>query len=199
MEAEVERLREELEEGRRRGLAAASVERLFAEAPQVETAGDEEEPPSLAVGDTVRHARYGWEGVVERLSEDEVEISVRGKRVKAPVEDLRRLEESAPAATERQRGRRRSGVDTPGVGSDLPRELHLIGRRVDEALDELDGYLDRALLASLDEVRIVHGHGSGRLRRAVREHLAGHRAVERHRPGRDDEGGDGATVVRLGT
>ncbi len=78
-----------------------------------------------------------------------------------------------------------------------PGELKLIGQRVEPALDELDLYLDRALLAGLAEVRVVHGHGSGRLRDAVREHLRDHPAVASHRPGRRREGGDGATVVTL--
>jgi DNA mismatch repair protein MutS2 len=52
-------------------------------------------------------------------------------------------------------------------------------------------------LASLPEVRVIHGHGSGRLRAAVREHLRSHRAVSDQRPGRVNEGGDGATVVTL--
>ncbi len=70
--------------------------------------------------------------------------------------------------------------------------------RVEPALDKLDGYLDQALLAALPQVRVVHGHGSGRLREAVREHLRGHPAVASHRPGRQNEGGNGATVVQLG-
>ncbi len=68
---------------------------------------------------------------------------------------------------------------------------------MEPALDELDQFLDRALLASVAEVRVVHGHGSGRLRDAVREHLRGHPAVGSFRPGRRNEGGDGATVVTL--
>jgi DNA mismatch repair protein MutS2 len=73
----------------------------------------------------------------------------------------------------------------------------LVGRRVDAALDELDRFLDAAQLADHDEVRIVHGHGTGRLRSAVRGHLESHDQVRSHRPGRGGEGGDGVTVVRL--
>jgi DNA mismatch repair protein MutS2 len=73
----------------------------------------------------------------------------------------------------------------------------LVGRRVAEALDELDRFLDTARLAGHEEIRVVHGHGSGRLRAAVREFLAEHDQVRAHRPGRAVEGGDGATVVRL--
>ncbi|HKI86943.1 MAG TPA: Smr/MutS family protein, partial [Thermoanaerobaculia bacterium] len=81
---------------------------------------------------------------------------------------------------------------------DLSLELDLHGERVEEALERLERYLDRALLASYSEVRIVHGHGTGRLRRAVRTRLKSHPAVSSFRPGEPNEGGDGATVVRLG-
>jgi DNA mismatch repair protein MutS2 len=78
-----------------------------------------------------------------------------------------------------------------------PRELKLLGLRVDEALEAVDRYLDAALLAGHQEVRLIHGFGTGRLRKAVREFLDGHRNVKRHRSGGTGEGGDGATVVTL--
>jgi DNA mismatch repair protein MutS2 len=76
-------------------------------------------------------------------------------------------------------------------------ELKLLGRTVDEALGELDKFLDAAAVSGLGEVRVVHGHGTGRLRRAVREFLADHVHVRAYRPGKPHEGGDGATVVTL--
>jgi DNA mismatch repair protein MutS2 len=76
-------------------------------------------------------------------------------------------------------------------------ELRLIGRRVEPALAALDHYLDQALLGALEEVRVVHGHGTGALRDAVREHLRDHPAVGSFRAGGREEGGDGATVVLL--
>jgi DNA mismatch repair protein MutS2 len=86
----------------------------------------------------------------------------------------------------------RSDLDEAGT---VAPEINLIGQRVEPALDQLDAYLDQALLASRKEVRVVHGHGSGRLRQAVREHLRRHRGVADLRPGAPNEGGDGATVV----
>jgi DNA mismatch repair protein MutS2 len=94
------------------------------------------------------------------------------------------------AAANRPRSPAEEG-DAPGL------ELHLIGKTVDEALPQLDGYLDRAVRAGMSEVRIVHGHGTGRLRAAVRKFLSGHAHVDAHRPGEPREGGDGATVVTL--
>jgi DNA mismatch repair protein MutS2 len=73
----------------------------------------------------------------------------------------------------------------------------LIGRTTDEARDILEKYLDDAFLAGLPSIRIVHGKGTGALRRAVHELLAVHPLVEAHRPGASHEGGDGATVAQL--
>ncbi|HEY3308400.1 MAG TPA: endonuclease MutS2 [Desulfuromonadaceae bacterium] len=77
------------------------------------------------------------------------------------------------------------------------REIKLIGLRVEEALDQLEPFLNRAALAGIQEVRIIHGLGTGRLRDAVREHLARHPLVEEYRSGAPHEGREGATVVKL--
>jgi DNA mismatch repair protein MutS2 len=84
-----------------------------------------------------------------------------------------------------------------GAGRPVQRELKLIGKRVEEALQELDRFLDAALISGHDEVRIVHGHGTGRLKSAVRRFLDSHAQVKRHRPGGAGEGGDGATIATL--
>ncbi|MER3514892.1 MAG: endonuclease MutS2, partial [Chloroflexota bacterium] len=76
-------------------------------------------------------------------------------------------------------------------------ELHLRGQTVDEALAALDRYLNAAYLAGLPWVRIVHGKGTGTLRRAVRRELARHPLVLSYEPARDEEGGEGVTVVKL--
>lgn len=77
------------------------------------------------------------------------------------------------------------------------RTLDLRGQRVDDAIAALDRWLDEAMLLNHDAVFIVHGHGTGVLRAAIREHLAKHVAVKRARPGEPSEGGDGVTVVLL--
>ncbi|HYG62861.1 MAG TPA: Smr/MutS family protein, partial [Thermoanaerobaculia bacterium] len=221
---EVERLRESFEEGRRRNLAAEAVERLFAEAPVL---GEEEPEPAgpVSVGQPVRHVGLGWEGVLEKLEAGRAEVLVRGKRVRCRPEELAparpgaaggsavnratpstRAREGKPAIAGANRtGQDRTAQDLPGRDrprgdleeAGVPKELNLIGQRVEAALEELDAYLDQALLASRKEVRVIHGHGTGRLRQAVREHLRGHPGVTAQRPGAPDEGGNGATVVVL--
>ena len=75
--------------------------------------------------------------------------------------------------------------------------LDLRGMRVHEALAIADKALDDALRASEEALFVIHGHGTGALRAAIREHLAGHTLVERFEPGAPREGGDGVTVVFL--
>jgi DNA mismatch repair protein MutS2 len=90
----------------------------------------------------------------------------------------------------------RGVVAVPGK-SGVPGELHLIGRTTDEARDLLEKYLDDAFLAGLPTVRIIHGKGTGALRRAVEDVLGGHPLIVEHRPGAASEGGGGATVATL--
>ena len=76
-------------------------------------------------------------------------------------------------------------------------ELNVIGQTTDEAVDSVDKFLDEASLASLSQVRIVHGHGTGALRRAIAELLRGHPHVSRFIAAPQDQGGSGATLVEL--
>src|SRR6185295_92635 len=172
-----------------------AVESLFAAAPAFGEALPEPAGP-LVVGAPVRHLGLGWQGVLEKLEDGRAQVLVRGKRVKCKPEELApAAPAAAPSAKERQpavRAARRGDLDEAAA---LPSEINLIGLRVEPALAELDSYLDRALLASQRQVRVIHGHGSGRLRQAVREHLRGHRGIADVRSGAPNEGGDGATVV----
>lgn len=77
------------------------------------------------------------------------------------------------------------------------RELNIIGQRAEEAIENVDKFLDSAALASVDRVRIIHGHGMGVLKRAVGEHLTVNPHVSRFYPATPSEGGAGATIVEL--
>ena len=83
------------------------------------------------------------------------------------------------------------------AAADLSPSLDLRGERVEAALEQLSAYLDRALLAGADQALIIHGAGTGALRRSIREYLADHPRVRSVRSGRRDEGGDGTTVAEL--
>jgi len=143
----------------------------------------------LVQGARVRHRSLGWVGRLLEVKGGRAAIVVRGKRIRVPIKDLRLAAEQAPAA-----GRVRVERSEP---ESVASELLLIGQLVEPALDSLDVYLDRALSAGREQVRVVHGHGTGRLRRAVREHLRGHPAVTSFRPAPASAGGNGATEVAL--
>jgi DNA mismatch repair protein MutS2 len=76
-------------------------------------------------------------------------------------------------------------------------ELNLIGKTTDEAADLVDKFLDQAFLNGVNEVRIIHGHGTGALRKAVAELLADHPHVAKFSKAPQEQGGSGATVVEL--
>ena len=77
------------------------------------------------------------------------------------------------------------------------RELNLLGQRAEEALENVDKFLDSAALASVNRVRIIHGHGMGILKRAVNDFLGSNPHVSRFYPAAASEGGSGATIVEL--
>jgi DNA mismatch repair protein MutS2 len=75
--------------------------------------------------------------------------------------------------------------------------LDVRGNRADEAVAQVDRFVDESLLAGRDAIFVVHGHGTGALRTAIRSHLSSHQAIEKLRPGEQNEGGDGVTVAFL--
>jgi DNA mismatch repair protein MutS2 len=79
----------------------------------------------------------------------------------------------------------------------LDTTIDVRGHRVDEAITQVDRFLDESLLAGRDAIFVIHGHGTGALRTAVRTHLQGHQAIDKFRPGEQSEGGDGVTVAFL--
>jgi DNA mismatch repair protein MutS2 len=105
-----------------------------------------------------------------------------------------RLADAAPTPTAPPR--RDPRISLPDKAAPHP-ELHLIGRTTDEARDLVEQYLDDAFLGGLARVRFVHGKGTGALRKAVRDLLAGHPLVDSFRDGEPSEGGSGATVAAL--
>jgi DNA mismatch repair protein MutS2 len=146
----------------------------------------------LKVGGAVWVRDLQQKGQITALvSDEEVEIGVGKFRVKARLDDFDLMAEDEP---------RRTYEDTYTVTA-LPgppaTSLHLRGQRAEDALIELGKYLDKAYLARLPVVRIVHGKGTGALRQLVREELGGHPLVASFRSGAREEGGNGVTVVEL--
>ena len=175
-------------------LTAEWAERATAEAPP-EAAGTP--LGSAEVGQRVYVPALAQTGRVLTPpdSRGEVEIEVGTVRTRLPLRALRAVEEPAQAGAVRAAPGGTSGMaEMPRA---VPASLSLRGQTVDEALPEVDRYLDEAVLARLPQVTLIHGKGTGTLRRAVQDFLRGHPHVRAFRLGNPAEGGEGVTVVEL--
>jgi DNA mismatch repair protein MutS2 len=179
-----------------------------AAAPEPDGAGP------VAAGDRVEITHLGLKGDVLQVDDASASVQAGAVTVKVPLQALRVIQRSphpalSPKGERDQaghplpsgeragvRGGRRGGISTPGKSA-VAVEMNIIGRTTDEARDLLEKYLDDAFLAGLTSVRIIHGKGTGALRRAVEEVLSAHPLVAEHRPGASSEGGAGATVATL--
>jgi DNA mismatch repair protein MutS2 len=145
-----------------------------------------------AVGDRVTVGGLGLEAVVTGIHDGTAELDVRGKRMRASVRDLRVIA-GAPAAA----------AGSVKVHFDLqPREtsatdLNVIGCTVDEAISRAERFLDESLLTDQRTVRLIHGYGTGQLKRALAGFLQQHPLVARFDQAPPEQGGGGVTVVEL--
>jgi DNA mismatch repair protein MutS2 len=156
----------------------------------------------VRLGDKVRLKSLNTQGVVTTLGEEEAEVQVGMLRVRARLSDLTPIggaqnQEGAGEPPESRRVATRVSSDSHSSGASPGIEVDLRGKRAEDALDDLERYLDAAYLAGLPFVRIIHGKGTGRLRQAVREALGSHPHVKSFETGSDKEGGDGVTVANL--
>jgi DNA mismatch repair protein MutS2 len=151
------------------------------------------EDRAVHAGEKAEHRKFKVKGNVESIDGTKAVLNVNGRRMTVDVADLVPL--ASPAPTPQKRAA--TGNRQPATEDQIAAELNLIGARVEEALEASDKFLDRALLEGKQAVRIIHGFGTGTLRKAVREHLRRHPAVKSWRPGGDNEGGDGATIALL--
>jgi DNA mismatch repair protein MutS2 len=161
----------------------------------------------IAAGDQVRIKSMNKIAVVQReVEKDLFEVALGPIKMRVKREDCSAVlpldgestaeKRSDPLAAARKQ--KNVHVTVTSANTDALRtEINLIGRTVDEATDELEKYLDRAFLAGLPGVRIIHGHGAGILRRGVREFLKSHPHVATIAEAPQNEGGQGATIVEL--
>jgi DNA mismatch repair protein MutS2 len=215
-EAEVEVVRDELRQLRRKLASAAqpleAVKALEGDlgaleeqlkAPVERDARGEGGPArGFHPGDRVRLQTLAAEGVITALGEAEAEVQVGRLRVRAKLEELTFPDEAEPSGPKRRR--KGSKVPAPATRPSTmasvaapPLEIDLRGRLADEALEELDRHLDAAFLAGMPFLRVIHGKGTGRLREAIRQALHGNRYVRSFESGSETEGGEGVTVIRL--
>jgi DNA mismatch repair protein MutS2 len=184
-----DRSRESLNDSRRRVSEAAARLTVVPAAP---TGGAPVE--GIVPGARVRAEHLGVQGEVLSITGSTATVQSGTVTVRVPLHALRLAPAPAPGAT--TPSRRDARVTLPDKAAPNA-ELHLIGRTTDEARDLVEQYLDDAFLAGLGRVRLVHGKGTGALRKAVRDLLAGHPLVDSFRDGEPSEGGTGATVAAL--
>jgi len=151
----------------------------------------------LRLGEKIHLRSIDQDGVVTAISEDEVEVQIGVLRIRARLSDVVRKGESVVSPESAPRKERKGKLTLPTTVESPGVELDIRGQRVDEGLDALDRYLERAYLAGLPFVRIIHGKGTGRLRDSVREALADNPHISSFENGGATEGGDGVTVARL--
>jgi DNA mismatch repair protein MutS2 len=157
------------------------------------------EQRDVHVGEKAEHRSFKVTGTIVSIEGKKAVLNVNGRRMTVDVKDLVALSRDEGRGTREKSSRtpRPSSLVTDDEVAPVSAEINLIGQRVDEAIDESDRFLDRALLEGKQAVRIIHGFGTGTLRKAVREHLRKHPAVKSWRPGGENEGGDGATIAVL--
>ena len=164
---------------------------------QVLTKQDEpvEEPPTylpvsdreIAVGDKVKLRAFGSIGIVDAIKDGEAEVRVKALRFREKLENLELVEEAPEAKLqkgklEKLQSAARTEVHLSATEQSNRSELNVIGQTTDEAVDAVDKFLDEASLASLSQVRIVHGHGTGALatrNRRFTERSSACRAISR--------------------
>jgi DNA mismatch repair protein MutS2 len=146
------------------------------------------------VGDRVKLRTLGLEGIVQALHDREAEVDVRGKRLRARVDELHVLPPISAGSTTAPKVR--VNVELQPRDGSLT-ELNVIGCTVDEALARTERFLDEAVLADLRSVRLIHGYGTGQLRRAIAAFLQSQPFVTNFAAAPPEQGGGGVTVVEL--
>jgi DNA mismatch repair protein MutS2 len=170
--------------------------------------GDPNAQPSLvkhvSEGDTVKLKSLGRAAMVKkRIGENHFDVEIGSMKMRIARDDIAEVLSSPEAQTrvtplEAARARGITVfVQNETSGLNTPTEINVIGRTVDEATSEVEKFVDRAFLAGMPRVRIVHGSGMGVLRKALRQYLQKHPHVESVTEPPSNEGGGGATVVEL--
>ncbi len=195
---EIARLRKEIE---RQAEEQEPSPALPSPTKRVEGDGGEEaaeeppaEPPFVGQpGDQVHVTSLGRDGIVLRsVDQDHALVEIGKMRIEVSAQDL-----GPPTQPISEQHRRLAEKMELLKSMSVPREINLIGTTVDEATEELEKYLDDAFLARLPSVRIIHGKGTGALRRGIHEYLKRHRHVQSFTLADRSEGGEGATVAYL--
>ena len=196
---------------RAREIAKKETEKLFARTDVVHNPQKREFVPlkEVQVGQEVCIAELDQLATVLAKPDKNGDVLVRAGIIKTKVklsglcQPNKMVKETAPQTKANKRYSRVQGDPTKGGGKvervqrDAKMECNLLGLTVDEALFEVDMFIDRAVMNGQGMVYLIHGHGTGALRTAIQKHLRGHRNVKSFRAGEYGEGGTGVTVATL--
>ncbi len=182
----------------------AQLRRKLNEADAALGGRKEELPPppptrDAVLGDTVELLKMGTQAEVVGVNKDgTLQLQAGILKLKAKQDEVRVLEDVTARKKQSAKDKARAAaVSRPFRAAAAKAELDLRGMMVDEAIGAVDLFLDNALMGKLETVTIIHGKGTGALRKAVREHLKKSRYVKEYRPGVYGEGEDGVTVATL--
>ena len=169
------------------------------------TGADQDDPDAqpqivkhVSEGDTVKLKSMGRQArIARRIDDNHFEVEIGAMKMKITRDDVAEVlvsDSMSPVTAARARG---ISVSLESENQNMPSEINVIGRTVDEATAEVEKFVDRAFLAGLPRVRVVHGSGMGILRKALRQFLQKHPHVESVAEPPQNEGGGGATVAEL--
>ena len=148
----------------------------------------------VSIGDTVKVLSYGQQGVItKKLADHEFEVQIGILKVKVTDRDVEKISTQAVPKKAERAVRSSRGLRSTRASS----ELDLRGQRYEEALTNLDRYIDSSLLAGLNTVTIIHGIGTGAIRNGVQQYLKRNRHVKSYNYAPANQGGTGATIVHL--
>ncbi|SOC39067.1 endonuclease MutS2 [Salinicoccus kekensis] len=148
---------------------------------------ENEKTESFERGDSVDVLSYGQKGEILSIEKDEAIVQMGILKMNIPLKELKkRKKEKITRPVARRTGK-----------SIVKSSLDLRGKRYEEAMMELDRYLDQVLLSSYSQVEIIHGKGTGALQKGVQQHLKQHPKVKSYRMGHPNEGGFGVTIVEM--
>lgn len=190
--SEAERILKELKEAsaETKPHILTKLKRNMDELTQEEEIEASQKPHTFQVGDYVCLAKLNYYGEILEIHKDKVCVFANGMRMNTKLSEL--LPAQKPTSKKKEKG---YGKVTQN--NHFSMELNVIGMTVQEAIPVIDKYLDNAILAKVYSVRLIHGVGTGALRKGVHTYLKKHPKVEDFRMGGQGEGGLGATVVTL--
>lgn len=172
---------------------AAKAELFQVEAPN---------PANLKVGAWVRHSGFNRDVEILELSGDEALVAAGVLKMRVPVSELSgartaKTPTKFPDANKKEAQLKKAAQAAPAEVEATNFRCDVRGMRADDALAEVESFLDRGMRSGEEAALIIHGHGTGALKQAIRDFLAASPYIRMYRPGESHEGGDGVTVVAL--